>query len=174
MMHGREKSDLAIVAAKQANKAGQPAAESVERRAGGQGDSGSATHVPDTAPGLRVTGAGSPAARRQRLAVLTRGRSRMRESRTYGSVRGAGSNARPYRDRWITGARAESRIGRHSAPGLNRSRGRGGERRGGSQEAKGQAKATACLKIVGFNPMRDRSFCHARESHQPAASALDR
>src|SRR5215469_12899489 len=29
---------------------------------------------------------------------LTRGRSRMRESRTYGSVRGAGSNLRPYRD----------------------------------------------------------------------------
>src|SRR5262249_7358136 len=33
------------------------------------------------------------------LPSLTRGRSRMRESRTYGSVRGAGSNLRPYRDR---------------------------------------------------------------------------
>src|SRR5215469_538411 len=32
------------------------------------------------------------------LPLLTRGRSRMRESRTYGSVRGAGSNLRPYRD----------------------------------------------------------------------------
>src|SRR5262245_53086489 len=32
------------------------------------------------------------------LPSLTRGRSRMRESRTYGSVRGAGSNLRPYRD----------------------------------------------------------------------------
>jgi RNA-directed DNA polymerase len=37
MMHGREKSDLAVVAAKQANKAGQPAAESVERRVGAEG-----------------------------------------------------------------------------------------------------------------------------------------
>jgi RNA-directed DNA polymerase len=33
-MHGREKSDLAIVARKPANKAGPPAAELVERRAG--------------------------------------------------------------------------------------------------------------------------------------------
>src|SRR5438094_10411937 len=33
------------------------------------------------------------------LPSLTRGGSRMRESRTYGSVRGALSNERPYRDR---------------------------------------------------------------------------
>src|SRR6516225_9887706 len=33
------------------------------------------------------------------LPSFTRGRSRMRESRTYGSVRGAGSDLRPYRDR---------------------------------------------------------------------------
>jgi hypothetical protein len=33
------------------------------------------------------------------LPSLPRGRSRMRESRKYGSVRGAGSNARPYRDK---------------------------------------------------------------------------
>src|SRR5499427_8208138 len=38
------------------------------------------------------------------LPLLTRGRSRMRESRTYGSVRGAGSNPRPYRDRDLSGA----------------------------------------------------------------------
>jgi len=37
MMNGREKSDSAIVAAKQANKAGRPAAEPVERRAGAKG-----------------------------------------------------------------------------------------------------------------------------------------
>ena len=37
MMHGREKSDPAIVARKPANKAGQPAAEPVERRAGAEG-----------------------------------------------------------------------------------------------------------------------------------------
>jgi RNA-directed DNA polymerase len=33
MMHGREKSDSAIVAGKPTNKAGQPAAEPAERRA---------------------------------------------------------------------------------------------------------------------------------------------
>jgi len=37
-MHGREKSDPAGVAAKQANKAGEPAAEPVERRAGAKGN----------------------------------------------------------------------------------------------------------------------------------------
>src|SRR5215208_3552373 len=37
MMHGREKSDLAIVAAKPANNDGQPSAELVERRAGAKG-----------------------------------------------------------------------------------------------------------------------------------------
>jgi len=40
MMHGREKSDPAIVARKPANKAGQPAAERVERRAGTEGNAG--------------------------------------------------------------------------------------------------------------------------------------
>jgi RNA-directed DNA polymerase len=38
MMHGREKSDLAIVATKQPNNAGQPAAEAVEPRAGTKGN----------------------------------------------------------------------------------------------------------------------------------------
>src|SRR5688500_2343123 len=37
-MHGREKSDPAIVARKLANKAGRPAAEPVERRAGAEGN----------------------------------------------------------------------------------------------------------------------------------------
>src|SRR5919199_278721 len=39
-MHGGEKSDLAIVATKRPNKAGQPAAEAVERRAGTEGNAG--------------------------------------------------------------------------------------------------------------------------------------
>src|ERR671912_646561 len=37
-MHGREKSDPAVVARKPANKAGRPAAEPVERRAGTEGN----------------------------------------------------------------------------------------------------------------------------------------
>ena len=40
MMHGREKSDPAIVATKPTNKAGQPAAEPVEPRAGTEGNAG--------------------------------------------------------------------------------------------------------------------------------------
>ncbi len=40
MMHGREKSDPAIVATKPTNKAGRPAAEPVERRAGAEGNAG--------------------------------------------------------------------------------------------------------------------------------------
>jgi hypothetical protein len=61
-----------------------------------------------------------------------------------------------------------------SAQGLNRSRGRGGERRGGPQEAKAKRRPRPVSRSWGFNPMRDRRFCHARETHQPAASALDR
>src|SRR5437660_2417593 len=40
MMHGRGKSDPAIVAVKPTNKAGQPVAEPVERRAGAEGTAG--------------------------------------------------------------------------------------------------------------------------------------
>src|SRR5512135_2144753 len=39
-MHGHEKSDSAIVATKPPNKAGRPAAEAVERRAGTKGNAG--------------------------------------------------------------------------------------------------------------------------------------
>ncbi len=40
MMYGRGKSDLAIVVRKPTNKAGQPVAEPVERRAGAEGTAG--------------------------------------------------------------------------------------------------------------------------------------
>ncbi len=40
MMHGPEKSDLAVVAMKPSNKAGRPAAEVVERRPGTEGNAG--------------------------------------------------------------------------------------------------------------------------------------
>ena len=95
MMHGREKSDPAIVAMKPTNKAGQPAAEPVERRAGAEGNAGqSSTHRAQNRD--RVTQALDRV--RQVSPSHTQRGSRMRESRTSGSVRGALSNERPYRD----------------------------------------------------------------------------
>src|SRR6266545_1516275 len=101
MMHGPEKSDLAIVAGKPANNVASPvveqsaeesaAAESVERRAGTKGNADrQSTHW--TQRQARVSQA--PDCMRQLLAVWTRGGSRMRESRTYGSVRGARDETR--------------------------------------------------------------------------------
>jgi hypothetical protein len=58
MMNGYEKSDLAIVAGKLANKAEQSAAELVERRGGDQGECEPAKHALDSEPGSCVTGAG--------------------------------------------------------------------------------------------------------------------
>src|SRR6266478_3495748 len=101
MTHGHEKSDFAIVAVKPANKAEQlaaepSAAEPVERRAETKGNAGQqSTHR--TQSWVSVSQALERI--RQVSAVMTRGRSRMRESCMYGSVRGAPSNGRPYRDR---------------------------------------------------------------------------
>jgi RNA-directed DNA polymerase len=93
MMHGHEKSDLAVVAVKPANKAEQSAAELVEQRAGTKGDAlGQSTHW--TQRQGRV--AHAPECMRQLL--LCRSDPRWRESRTYGSVRGARGNSRPYRE----------------------------------------------------------------------------
>ena len=99
MMHGDEKSDLAIVAVKPANKAkkstaeasaGEVAAEPVERRAGTKGNADrQSTHW--TQRQARVSQALERM--RQLLAVWTRGGSRMRESCPYGSVRGARDEA---------------------------------------------------------------------------------
>jgi hypothetical protein len=88
VMHGREKSDSAIVAMKPANNAGQPAAEWVEPRAEAEGNmvaprtrrTLSRERVP---PGLdRVRHAALRA-----LPLFTQGGSPVRESRLLGSVR---------------------------------------------------------------------------------------
>src|SRR4051794_34330580 len=63
MMHGREKSDLAIVAAKPANNDGRPSAELVERKGGGRGERGPGPHAPGSGPGKRVKGTGPHTAR---------------------------------------------------------------------------------------------------------------
>jgi hypothetical protein len=58
MMHGPEKSDLAIVAGKPANKAERSAAELVEPRVGTKGNAGQQSTL-RTVPDKRVTGAGT-------------------------------------------------------------------------------------------------------------------
>ena len=96
MMHGHEKSDSVIVAVKPANKVEQPAADRtaaeptaaklVERRAGTKGN---ADWQSTRRTQGRVSVSQALARIRQVNAVMTRGGSRMRESRSYGSVRGA-------------------------------------------------------------------------------------
>jgi hypothetical protein len=96
MMHGHEKSDSAIVAVKLTNKAERSAAELVEPRAETKGNAGQ-QHTCRTQ--RRISVSQMLARIRQHIvAVDTRGGSRMRESRTYESVRGARGNSRPYRD----------------------------------------------------------------------------
>jgi hypothetical protein len=106
MMHGRGKSDSAIVAVKPTNKVARPAAEQsaveqtaaepVEPRAETKGNADwQSTHWTLS----RASVSQALERMRQTIAVGTRGRSRMRESCTYGSVRGALSNERPYRNR---------------------------------------------------------------------------
>src|SRR5467141_4068985 len=86
MMNERGKSGPAVVAAKLANKAERSAAEPVEPRAGTKGNANqqhtgrtqSRETVSQVLARIRQT------ARNSDLPSLTRGRSRMRESRTYG------------------------------------------------------------------------------------------
>ena len=128
MMHGHEKSDLVIVAMKPANKAKEAHCGGVcggERggvggaKGGGQGN----THQHNTywtQSQARVTNA------LERIRPVspshTRGGSRMRESRTYGSVRGAcdethvptATAARVHHAAWRRGGRGRSRRVRSS------------------------------------------------------------
>src|SRR6266566_4637065 len=96
MMHGREKSDSAIVAGKPTNKAVSTAAEPVERRAEAKGNA-SQQSTRRTQSRVSV----SQALERIRQAVTknalpshTQGGSHMPELGPYGSVRGALSNER--------------------------------------------------------------------------------
>src|SRR5215470_7017116 len=96
-MHDSEKSDSAIVAVKPPNKAGLPAAEAVERRAGAKGNADQqSTHrtsrkrVTQALSRVRQAAGASPS--------NTQGRSRMLELGSSGSARGVCSNAHPYHD----------------------------------------------------------------------------
>src|SRR5215472_14143474 len=99
MMHGHEKSDSAIVAMKLPNNVGRPAAEAVERRAGAK-ENANRCRTCRTQGRASVSQAPERVRKAARPAVNIRGGSRMRESRTYGSVRRALSNGRPYRIRY--------------------------------------------------------------------------
>ena len=99
VMHGHGKSDLAIVAAKRANATERSAAEPGERRAGAKGNASQQSTGRAQNRESRVTGAEAHTATiKHALPSHTRGGSRMPESGTYGSVRGAPSNERPYRN----------------------------------------------------------------------------
>src|SRR6266511_32988 len=121
MMHGREKSDSVIVAGKPTNKAVPTAAEPVEPRAEAKGNA-SQQSTRRTQSRVSV----SQALERIRQAVTknalpshTQGGSRMPELGPYGSVRGALSNERPYRD--LRNAVAKYPVERsHRFPGSSR------------------------------------------------------
>src|SRR6266478_5516815 len=106
MMHDREKSDSAIVAGKPTNKAVPTAAESVEPRAEAKGNASqqstrrtqSRVSVSHALERIRQT------VTKNALPSHTQGGSRMPELGPYGSVRGALSNERPYRDLGNVGA----------------------------------------------------------------------
>src|SRR5262245_5412009 len=98
MMYGREKSDSAIVAGKLTNKAVLTAAESVERRAGAEGNASQQSTDRAQNRANHVTGAGAyTVSRLQRPPSLTQRGGRVREFRSHGSERGPVSNGRPYR-----------------------------------------------------------------------------
>lgn len=65
MMHGREKSDSAIVAVKPTNNAVPTAAEPVGAKGGGQGERAPPKHAPDIGTGARDTGTGARTASRK-------------------------------------------------------------------------------------------------------------
>src|ERR1700741_2285605 len=97
MMHGREKSDSAIVAVKPTNKAVPTAAEPAEPRAGTKGNANQQSM--DRAQNRTTVSQALERIRRVAQAVRrhSQGGSRVRESRSHGSERGAVSNGRPYR-----------------------------------------------------------------------------
>ena len=95
MMHGPEKSDPAIVATKPTNKAERSAAEPVEPRAWTKGNADQqSTHRTQSRASASQALERIRQAAKSALPSHTRGGSRMRESRLYGSVRGARDETR--------------------------------------------------------------------------------
>src|SRR5271165_6690353 len=89
-MNGQEKSDSAIVAGKPTNGAGRPAEEPAEPRAGTEGNAVQQSAIrAQHRVKLRHRSWTADDQSATDLPPITQGRSRMRETRTYGSVRGA-------------------------------------------------------------------------------------
>jgi len=81
-----------------ATASAQPGCGGPGGRAGDQGDAWTAAREPDPVPGTRARWAAQGPSSGLAVARFTRGKNRMREFLTYGSVRGAVGNRRPYRD----------------------------------------------------------------------------
>src|SRR5947209_11965820 len=127
MMHGREKSDLAIVAMKPANKANAHCGGIYRgkrsgaggAKGGGQGECAPAKHALDSEPGSRVTGAGAYTA------------SNCRHTPEVGAL--CGKAARTV----LCGGRDENRV-----PTATKARGHHSSRRRGGVAARGAGAAT--------------------------------
>src|SRR5262249_436427 len=92
---GRKPTSPDSTAVKPPNKAQQSAPKLVEQRAETKGNANQQSACRTQS---RVSVSQALERIRQAFAVWTRGKSRMRESCTYGSARGARDNSRPYRD----------------------------------------------------------------------------
>ena len=104
MMHGHEKSDSAIVAMKPPNKDRVTGRGGGGAKGGGQGEREPMPHVPDIRAGKACHRRRSAYGRPRGPPSIIRGGSRMQESCTYGSVRGAPCNGCPYRNRCLATA----------------------------------------------------------------------
>src|SRR6516162_2365276 len=96
MMYGRGKSSPVIVAGSRRTKHNRIRLLRRSRWSEGQGPRGMRTslHAPDSVPGLAWSWRWLAYVKPQGLIVSTRGGNRMRESCTYGSVRGGGEATR--------------------------------------------------------------------------------
>ncbi len=97
--HAGQESDSGVVPMKGSNKEGQPTAESLEGRPETK-ENDRQRHMRPTQCGTRMS-QGLKGVRLGRLLALTpfiQGKSRMRETRSYGSVRGVPGDRHPYRD----------------------------------------------------------------------------
>ena len=99
-VHALEESDRAVLSMNQANKEERSSAEPGEKRAWAKENIVSFDTCPTQSGEVECTRDGAVYAE-QPSASFIQGGSRMRESRSYGSVRGAISDGRPYRDTWL-------------------------------------------------------------------------